>query len=53
MNLNNMGAGRKLLNQILMQGKLRTMGWSPQQQQETLAKQKNPHNPKSRPTNHE
>ena len=48
MNLNNLGNGRKLINQIINQGGIKIMGWTPRQQQELLAKQKNPHTVKSR-----
>jgi len=49
MNLNNLGTGRKFIKQILEHGNLRLMGFTPQQQTAALIKQKNPHNPNSRP----
>lgn len=48
MDLNNMGAGKKLIDQIIKSGQVKRMGWTKQQQQEMIDKQKNPHNPKSR-----
>ena len=43
MNLNNLGAGKKLIEH-LTNGNLRRLGWSKQQQREMLDKQPNPHN---------
>ena len=48
MNLNNMGTGRKLINAVIEQGNLKTMGWTRQQQKELLDKQPNPHNVNTR-----
>ena len=49
MNLNNSGTGRKLLTQLLKQGKSRLSGWTKSQQDDLASKQQNPHNIKSRP----
>lgn len=48
MNLNRLGAGRKLIQKVLDQGNLKNMRWTRQQQVEALNKQKNPHTPKTR-----
>ena len=48
MNLNNLGTGRKLINAVIEQGNLKTMGWTRQQQKELLDKQPNPHNVNTR-----
>ena len=48
MNLNSMGSGRKLLNQIIDQGNTKVMGWTQPQQKELLEKQPNPHNVNTR-----
>lgn len=48
MNLNNMGTGRKLINQVLAQGNMKNMGWTRPQQKELLSKQPNPHNVNTR-----
>lgn len=48
MDLNRIGAGKKLIKEIMTQGGLRKMGWSRAQQKEALKKQKNPHNAKTR-----
>jgi hypothetical protein len=41
MDLNNMGAGKKLIGEIIKDGNIKTMGWTRQQQKELLNKQKN------------
>lgn len=46
MDLNSMGSGKKLIEQLVKNGNIRRMGWTRQQQQEAIDKQKN-----SRPTN--
>lgn len=51
MNLNKPGSGRKLVNIVSASGSINKLGWSREQQREFLDKQKNPHNPKSRPRN--
>jgi len=48
MNLNRLGSGRKLIDQISNKGNNRNMGWTYQQQQKLLDTQKNPHNPQTR-----
>jgi hypothetical protein len=48
MNLNRMGAGRKLIQKIMDQGNIKNMRWTKQQQQASLNTQKNPHSTKSR-----
>ncbi len=48
MNLNRLGAGKKLIQTVIGQGNLKNMRWTKQQQQEALNKQKNPHSVKSR-----
>lgn len=48
MNLNRLGAGRKLIQKIIDQGNLKNMRWTKQQQAEALKNQKNPHSVRSR-----
>lgn len=48
MNLNRLGAGRKLIQQVVDQGNLKNMRWTRQQQLEALNNQKNPHTVKTR-----
>jgi hypothetical protein len=48
MNLNRLGAGRKLIQKVIDQGNLKNMRWTKQQQQEALNNQKNPHSVRSR-----
>ncbi len=48
MNLNRLGAGRKLIQKVIEQGNLKNMRWTKQQQAEALNTQKNPHSLKSR-----
>lgn len=48
MNLNRMGAGRKLIQKVIDQGNLKNMRWTKQQQTEALNTQKNPHSVRSR-----
>jgi hypothetical protein len=48
MDLNNMGAGKKLIQQLVKDGNIRRMGWSREQQQELINKQKNSQTPQSR-----
>lgn len=49
MDLNRLGAGRKLIQKVIEQGNLKNMRWTRQQQLDALSNQKNPHSPKSRP----
>lgn len=49
MDLNRLGAGRKLIQKVIEQGNLKNMRWTRQQQLDALNNQKNPHSPKSRP----
>jgi hypothetical protein len=48
MDLNSMGAGKKLIAQLVKAGNLKRMGWSRQQQQQFINNQKNSHTPKTR-----
>lgn len=48
MDLNSMGAGKKLIAQLIKNGNVKRMGWSRQQQQEYINKQKNSQTPKTR-----
>lgn len=48
MNLNRLGAGRKLIQTVMNQGNLKNMRWTKQQQLDALNNQKNPHSVKSR-----
>lgn len=48
MDLNRLGAGRKLIQKVMEQGNLKNMRWTKHQQKEALSKQKNPHTTKSR-----
>jgi hypothetical protein len=48
MNLNRLGAGRKLIQKVMDQGNIKNMRWTKQQQQDALNTQKNPHSTKSR-----
>ncbi len=48
MDLNRLGAGKKLIQEIMAQGNLRNMRWTKTQQKEALDKQKNPHTVKTR-----
>ena len=48
MNLNRLGAGRKLIQKVIEQGNLKNMRWTKKQQAEALNKQKNSHTVKSR-----
>jgi hypothetical protein len=48
MDLNSMGAGKKLIAQLINAGNIKRMGWSRQQQQENINKQKNSETPKTR-----
>ncbi len=48
MNLNRLGAGRKLIQKVIDQGGIKNMRWTKEQQQEMLDKQKNSHTHKSR-----
>lgn len=41
MDLNNMGAGKKLIQQIIKAGNIKTMGWTKSQQQYLIDNQKN------------
>ncbi len=48
MNLNRMGAGRKLIQKVIDQGNIKNMRWTKQQQVDALNTHKNPHSVKSR-----
>jgi hypothetical protein len=48
MDLNNMGAGKKLIQRLVKDGNIKRMGWSREQQQELINKQKNSFSPKTR-----
>ena len=48
MDLNNMGAGKKLIQKLVKDGNIRRMGWTREQQQELINKQKNSRTPKNR-----
>jgi hypothetical protein len=48
MDLNNMGAGKKLIEQLIKAGNIRRMGWTRQQRQEMIDRQKNSQTPKTR-----
>lgn len=50
MDLNSMGAGKKLIAQLVKDGNIKRMGWSRQQQQEFISKQKNSETPNTRNT---
>ena len=50
MNLNRLGAGRKLIKKVIDQGNLKNMRWTKQQQLDALKTQKNPHSVRSRPS---
>ena len=39
--LNNMGSGKKLIDMLIKGNNIQTMGWTKQQQQELINKQKN------------
>ena len=41
MDLNNMGAGKKLIEEIIKNGNVKTMGWGKSQQENLINKQKN------------
>ena len=47
MDLNRLGSGKKLIDEIIKQGNTSAMGWTQQQQQEKRNSRKNPHIPKS------
>jgi hypothetical protein len=49
MDLNNMGAGKKLIQQLMATGNIKRMGWTNQQQQDFINKQKNSYTPETRP----
>ena len=48
MNLNRLGAGRKLIQQITEQGLVKNMRWTKQQQRDAINQRKNPHTPQTR-----
>jgi hypothetical protein len=48
MDLNNMGAGKKLIEQLVKAGNIKRMGWTREQQQELINKQKNSQTPNTR-----
>jgi hypothetical protein len=48
MNLNRLGAGRKLIQKVIDHGNVKNMRWTKQQQKDALHSQKNPHSVKSR-----
>jgi hypothetical protein len=50
MNLNRLGAGRKLIQKVMAHGNLKNMRWTNQQQQDAVDQCKNPHTPKTRGT---
>lgn len=41
MDLNNMGSGKKLIQELVNTGNIKRMGWSRQQQQAAINNQKN------------
>jgi len=47
MDLNNMGTGKKLIQDLMDSGNIKRMGWTRQQQQEMINKQKNSQTPKT------
>lgn len=51
MNLNSMGAGKKLLKKVVDQGNIQNMRWTSSQIQEAIDTQKNPCNYKNRSGN--
>ena len=48
MDLNNMGAGKKLIARLIKDGNIKRMGWTRPQQQEFINKQKNSQTPNTR-----
>lgn len=48
MDLNRMGAGRKLIQKVIDQGNIKNMRWTKQQQSDALNTHKNPHSVRSR-----
>lgn len=48
MDLNSMGAGKKLIQQVIELGNIKRMGWTRQQQQEFIDNQKNSQSHKTR-----
>jgi hypothetical protein len=46
-NLNNIGQGKKLIDEVISQGRAKSMGWTKEQQAALLNRLPNPHNPKS------
>ena len=50
MNLNRLGAGRKLIQSIVEQGNIKNMRWTRRQQKEAINKRPNPHTPETRDT---
>jgi hypothetical protein len=48
MDLNNMGTGKKLIQDLMDSGNIKRMGWTRQQQQEMINKQKNSQSSKTR-----
>ena len=48
MDLNSMGAGKKLIAQLVKYGNIKRMGWTRPQQQEFIDKQKNSQTPNTR-----
>ena len=50
MNLNRLGAGRKLIQSIVDQGNIKNMRWTRRQQKEAINQRPNPHTPETRDT---
>ncbi len=48
MNLNRLGSGKKLIQQIADQGLVKNMRWTRQQQKDAINQRKNPHTKKTR-----
>lgn len=48
MNLNRLGAGRKLIQQIADKGLVKNMRWTRQQQKDAINNHPNPHTSKTR-----
>lgn len=48
MDLNNMGSGKQLIEQLIKDGNIKRMGWTSQQQQEAISKQKNSQDSRTR-----
>ena len=48
MDLNRLGAGRKLIQQIIDQGSIKGMRWTRRQQKDVINQRPNPHTPNTR-----